>query len=111
MAAIAFGGELHSKVVFDRKHQFYADMPQGYQLTQKRNPIMQRGVLHFFNRNGEAAQTLIKRMQIVQDTANQIKIDDVAYLDFNRAGMGMLKIFTDNDLEHPRDASLAAKEL
>jgi|DEB0MinimDraft_12_1074336.scaffolds.fasta_scaffold41746_2 aspartyl-tRNA(Asn)/glutamyl-tRNA(Gln) amidotransferase subunit B len=73
---------------------------------------MQRGVLDYYNRNGEESQLGIKRIQIVQDTAQQMHSDeDVSYINFNRAGMGMLKIFTLHELEHPQDATAATMEL
>lgn len=48
----------------------------------------------------------------MQDTAQQLHADDdVSYLNFNRAGMGMLKIFTANDIDHPHNASAAVMEM
>ena len=42
-AIVAFEGEVSDGVRFDRKHYFYSDLPQGYQITQKDHPIMGRG--------------------------------------------------------------------
>lgn len=47
----------------------------------------------------------------MQESAKTLSNEDASYLDFNRAGMGMLKIYTRDELEHPTDTVLAAMEL
>ena len=57
--ALALNGEIPKRSRFDRKHYFYADLPQGYQITKKDEPIMQKGELKYFNRFGEPAKLAI----------------------------------------------------
>ncbi len=49
-ASLALKGHINSRIKFDRKHYYYSDLPQGYQITQKEHPIMERGQLYFFDR-------------------------------------------------------------
>lgn len=49
-ASLALEGDIPDRIKFDRKHYYYADLPQGYQITQKDHPIMQNGTLRFFDR-------------------------------------------------------------
>lgn len=48
--SLALAGEIPASIKFDRKHYFYADLPQGYQITQKDHPVMQNGKLRYFDR-------------------------------------------------------------
>ena len=57
--ALALNGEIPSSIKFDRKHYVYQDLPQGYQITQKHNPIMENGSLNFFNADDKEAQVSI----------------------------------------------------
>ena len=45
LCSLALNGNIADKIKFDRKHYFYADLPQGYQITQKDHPIMKDGQL------------------------------------------------------------------
>lgn len=72
---------------------------------------MKDGVFEFFDHNSKLNSIGITKMQIVQDTAQQVHADNVNYLDFNRAGMGMLKIYTTNNISHPADAPLIVKDM
>ena len=71
-ASLALGGRIPSYIKFDRKHYYYADLPQAYQITQKHNPIMQDGRLFFYNYKDQEDHVLIQRIQIEQDTAKSI---------------------------------------
>ena len=62
LCSLALDGEIASKIKFDRKHYFYADLPQGYQITQKDHPIMQNGQIKYFNRFHEPASLTVQRI-------------------------------------------------
>ena len=110
--SLALEGQIAEKIKFDRKHYFYADLPQGYQITQKDHPIMQNGSLKFFNRNNDPGSLRIQRIQIEQDTARSFHDNPkFTYLDFNRAGMPLLEIVTEPEIYHPSDGKLAVKEI
>ena len=60
--SIALEGNILPKIKFDRKHYSYADLPQGYQITQKHYPIMERGKLDFFDYKDQENHILIQRI-------------------------------------------------
>jgi aspartyl-tRNA(Asn)/glutamyl-tRNA(Gln) amidotransferase subunit B len=60
--SLALHGTLPRQIKFDRKHYLYQDLPQGYQITQKHNPIMTDGVLRYFNAENEEADIPITRV-------------------------------------------------
>jgi len=110
--SLALNGHIPPFIKFDRKHYFYADLPQGYQITQKDHPIMSEGQLNFFNRFSEQQTLAIERIQIEQDSAKSFHDDvDFSYIDYNRAGMPLLEIVTYPEIDHPEDGKLAIKEL
>ena len=63
-ASLALKGHINSRIKFDRKHYYYSDLPQGYQITQKEHPIMERGQLYFFDRFNQERSLSIQRIQI-----------------------------------------------
>ncbi|KAI3637583.1 hypothetical protein MIR68_004232 [Amoeboaphelidium protococcarum] len=102
---------------FDRKHYFYHDLPQGYQITQKYEPIARNGILKIFRDSDyqNATDIRIQQLQLEQDTAKSIIIkssiidghggenrfsnSDVIAIDHNRAGIGLVEIVTLPDFE------------
>ncbi|KAI3638789.1 hypothetical protein MIR68_003287 [Amoeboaphelidium protococcarum] len=102
---------------FDRKHYFYHDLPQGYQITQKYEPIARNGILKIFRDSDyqNATKIRIQQLQLEQDTAKSIIMkqsiidghgvenrtgnSDVIAIDHNRAGIGLVEIVTLPDFE------------
>lgn len=72
---------------------------------------MKNGAFDYYDHLSQPKQIAIKRVQIVQDIAEQFNANNISYLDFNRAGMGMLKIFTANEITHPADAPLLIRQM
>ncbi|ATZ20691.1 Asp-tRNA(Asn)/Glu-tRNA(Gln) amidotransferase subunit GatB [Mesoplasma coleopterae] len=92
-ACSALKMEIDTLVKFDRKNYFYPDLTKGYQITQQYNPIGKNGKL-IININGEAKEVDIERLHMEEDTAKQIHKDDLTYIDYNRAGTGLVEIVT-----------------
>ena len=61
-ASLALEGRILPKIKFDRKHYAYADLPQGYQITQKHYPIMEEGRLSFFDYKDQENHIDIQRI-------------------------------------------------
>lgn len=100
------------EIRFDRKHYFYPDMPQGYQITQKEHPIMENGTLKFFNRLKKETSIEIDRIQIEQDSAKSFHdFQNYSGIDYNRAGSALLEIVTFPQIHHPTDAKIVVREL
>lgn len=107
--AVKTGIGLNAKVnkysAFARKNYFYADLPQGYQITQDKFPIVGEGVVKIELENGETKEIGIERLHIEQDTAKSIH--DISptktFIDFNRAGVGLMEIVTKPDFRSPEE--------
>lgn len=107
--AVKTGLGLNAKVnkysAFARKNYFYADLPQGYQITQDKLPIVGEGVVKIELENGETKEIGIERLHIEQDTAKSIH--DISptktFIDFNRAGVGLMEIVTKPDFRSPEE--------
>ena len=73
---------------------------------------MQNGRLDYFRSNGEPASLSIQRIQLEQDSAKSFHEDpEVAFIDFNRAGMPLIEIVTEPEIDSAEDGKLAVKEL
>ncbi|CAI2359841.1 unnamed protein product [Moneuplotes crassus] len=115
-ASLALKGDINKKdgyeIRFDRKHYFYPDMPQGYQITQKEHPIMENGYLRFYNRLKKEDKIGIERIQIEQDSAKSFHdFHNYSGIDYNRAGSALLEIVTFPEIHHPIDARIVVREL
>ncbi len=107
--SVKTGLGLNAKVnkysAFARKNYFYADLPQGYQITQDKFPIVGEGVVKIELENGETKEIGIERLHIEQDTAKSIH--DISptktFIDFNRAGVGLMEIVTKPDFRSPEE--------
>ncbi|ATZ17769.1 Asp-tRNA(Asn)/Glu-tRNA(Gln) amidotransferase subunit GatB [Mesoplasma melaleucae] len=89
----ALNMEIDTLVKFDRKNYFYPDLTKGYQITQQYNPIGKNGAL-VINVNGVEKTVDIERLHMEEDTAKQIHKDDLTFIDYNRAGTGLVEIVT-----------------
>ena len=110
-ASLALGGRILPQIKFDRKHYVYADLPSGYQITQKHYPIMMDGRLFFYDYKESENHIYIERIQMEQDTAKSIYKGDKVLIDYNRSGMPLLEIVTAAAPTHPNDAKLIVREL
>ncbi|CAO3611762.1 unnamed protein product [Mucor fragilis] len=113
--ALALQGQVQKRSSFDRKHYFYPDLPQGYQITQQREPISRGGFIMLTENDG--ASTPIKvgihQLQMEQDTGKSLHDmrPGETLLDLNRAGTGLMEIVTRPDLRSSYEAGLLVKKL
>ena len=98
---------------FDRKNYFYPDLPQGYQISQFKDPIVGEGVLTVERDDGSTFQVGIERLHLEQDAGKSIHdMDpDATYVDLNRAGTALMEIVSRPDLRSPEDAAAYVKTL
>lgn len=91
---------------FARKNYFYADLPQGYQITQFKFPIVGEGKVIVDLEDGSVKEIGIERMHIEQDAGKSIHDIDPAksFIDLNRAGVGLMEIVTKPDFRSPEEA-------
>jgi aspartyl-tRNA(Asn)/glutamyl-tRNA(Gln) amidotransferase subunit B len=114
--AVKTGLGLNAKIntysVFDRKNYFYADLPQGYQISQYKNPIVGEGKITLDMPNG--TKTIgIERLHLEQDAGKSIHDLDPSntYVDLNRSGVALMEIVSRPDLRSPDEVSVYVKKL
>lgn len=98
---------------FSRKNYFYADLPQGYQITQFEHPIVGEGAVDIDLADGTTKTIRIERMHIEQDAGKSIHDIDPkkSFIDLNRAGVGLMEIVTKPDFRTPEEAGAFLRKL
>lgn len=98
---------------FSRKNYFYADLPQGYQITQFVHPIVGEGAIDIDLADGTTKTIRIERMHIEQDAGKSIHDIDPkkSFIDLNRAGIGLMEIVTKPDFRAPEEAGAFLRKL
>ena len=98
---------------FSRKNYFYADLPQGYQITQFRYPIVGEGMVTIDLDDGRTKDIRIERMHIEQDAGKSLHdmSPTKSFIDLNRAGVGLMEIVTKPDFSAPEEAGAFLKKL
>lgn len=98
---------------FSRKNYFYADLPQGYQITQFVHPIVGEGAIDIDLQDGTTKTIRIERMHIEQDAGKSIHDIDPkkSFIDLNRAGVGLMEIVTKPDFRAPEEAGAFLRKL
>lgn len=98
---------------FSRKNYFYADLPQGYQITQFLYSIVGEGYIDIDLPDGESKRIRIERMHIEQDAGKSIHDIDPhkSFIDLNRAGVGLMEIVTKPDFRAPEEAGAFLRKL
>lgn len=115
--AIAFGiavnADINKNSRFDRKHYFYPDLPQGYQITQFYEPIIRNGKLKIKLENGKEKTIRIHEAHIEQDAGKLIHDKDAthSHIDYNRSGVPLIEIVTEPDFEDPDEVVVYLKSL
>ena len=98
--------------VFDRKNYFYADLPQGYQISQYKNPIVGEGEVILDMPYG-TKKIGIERLHLEQDAGKSIHdMDpDNSFVDLNRSGVALMEIVSKPDLRSPEEVNSYIKKL
>ena len=109
-AAILLNASINKEMHFDRKNYFYPDIPKNYQITQNDTPIGKNGYIEI-EINGEKKKIRIHDIHLEEDTAKSIHKEDKSYLDFNRAGLPLLEIVSEADMESGEEAVLYLEKL
>jgi len=107
--AVRTGLGLQAKInlrsVFDRKNYFYPDLPQGYQISQFKDPIVGEGTIDI-DVDGETKSIGIERLHLEQDAGKSIHDmhPDYSYVDLNRSGVALMEIVSLPDLRSAKQA-------
>ena len=109
---LGLNAKINSYSVFDRKNYFYADLPQGYQISQYKNPIVGEGKITLDLPDGTKAIG-IERLHLEQDAGKSIHDLDPSntYVDLNRSGVALMEIVSKPDLRSPDEVNAYVKKL
>ena len=102
---------LHS--VFDRKNYFYADLPQGYQISQYLQPVVGKGELLLDMPDGSTRTIGITRLHLEQDAGKSLHDQSPreSFIDLNRSGVALMEIVSEPDMRNSEEAGLYLKKL
>jgi aspartyl-tRNA(Asn)/glutamyl-tRNA(Gln) amidotransferase subunit B len=99
--------EINLRSVFDRKNYFYPDLPQGYQISQYKQPIVGKGSLDIDLPDGTTRTIGITRLHLEQDAGKSIHDQHPAksLIDLNRSGVALMEIVSEPDIRSPEEAA------
>jgi aspartyl-tRNA(Asn)/glutamyl-tRNA(Gln) amidotransferase subunit B len=97
---------INLKSVFDRKNYFYPDLPQGYQISQYKSPIVGEGEVLVDMPDGESVTVRIERLHLEQDAGKSLhdQHPTMSLVDLNRSGVALMEIVTKPDLRSADEA-------
>jgi aspartyl-tRNA(Asn)/glutamyl-tRNA(Gln) amidotransferase subunit B len=98
---------------FDRKNYFYADLPQGYQISQFQYPIVGTGVITVELSDGSTKRIGITRLHLEQDAGKSIhdQHPSKSFIDLNRSGVALMEIVSEPDMRSPEEAGAYVTKL
>jgi aspartyl-tRNA(Asn)/glutamyl-tRNA(Gln) amidotransferase subunit B len=110
---LALGAQINLKSVFDRKNYFYADLPQGYQISQFLDPIVGKGEMLLDMPDGSVKKVGITRIHVEQDAGKSLHEYNPknSYIDLNRAGVALMEIVSEPDMRSADEAAAYVKKL
>ena len=109
---IGLKAKINKKSIFDRKNYFYADLPQGYQISQYKYPIIGEGKVILDMADGQK-EIGIERLHLEQDAGKSIHDIDPTntFVDLNRSGVALMEIVSKPDLRSPDEVNAYIKKL
>src|SRR4051812_22383482 len=98
--------QINLKSVFDRKNYFYPDLPQGYQISQYKQPIVGEGAVIVDLPDGESITVGIERLHLEQDAGKSLhdRHATMSYVDLNRSGVALMEIVSKPDIRSSEQA-------
>ena len=105
--------QINLKSVFDRKNYFYPDLPQGYQISQFKSPIVGEGVIHLDMEGGETVAVGVERLHLEQDAGKSIHDQSPThtFVDLNRSGVALMEIVSKPDMRSGDEAKAYLSKL
>ncbi|MEX1083722.1 MAG: Asp-tRNA(Asn)/Glu-tRNA(Gln) amidotransferase GatCAB subunit B, partial [Xanthobacteraceae bacterium] len=105
--------QINLKSVFDRKNYFYPDLPQGYQISQYKSPIVGEGEVLIDMPGGESVRVGIERLHLEQDAGKSLhdRHPTLTFVDLNRSGVALMEIVSKPDLRSAEQAKAYVAKL
>ena len=99
--------------VFDRKNYFYPDLPQGYQISQYKQPVVGEGLVKVDVEDGRAIDVGIERLHLEQDAGKSLhdQHPDMSFVDLNRSGVALMEIVSKPDMRSADEAKAYVTKL
>jgi aspartyl-tRNA(Asn)/glutamyl-tRNA(Gln) amidotransferase subunit B len=115
--AVKTGLGLKAKInrhsVFDRKNYFYPDLPQGYQISQYKQPVVGEGVVKVDVEDGRSIDVGIERLHLEQDAGKSLhdQHPNMSFVDLNRSGVALMEIVSKPDMRSADEAKAYVTKL
>ena len=109
---LGINAKVNLKSVFDRKNYFYPDLPQGYQISQYKQPIIGEGKLTITTEEGEK-EIGIERLHLEQDAGKSMhdQHPSKSYIDLNRSGVALMEIVSKPDMRSAEEVGAYIRKL
>jgi aspartyl-tRNA(Asn)/glutamyl-tRNA(Gln) amidotransferase subunit B len=110
---LGLNARINHRSVFDRKNYFYPDLPQGYQISQYKSPIVGAGEVVVDLADGETVVVGIERLHLEQDAGKSLhdRHPTMSFVDLNRAGVALMEIVSKPDLRSADEAKAFVTKL
>ena len=110
---LALNAQINNISVFDRKNYFYADLPQGYQISQFTQPIVGEGEITIDVDDNNQTTIGIERLHLEQDAGKSLhdQHPTKSYIDLNRTGVALMEIVSKPDIRSPKEAGAYVKKI
>ncbi len=105
--------QINLRSLFDRKNYFYPDLPQGYQISQYKDPIVGEGEVLIDLKDGETIRVGIERLHLEQDAGKSLhdQHPDNSFVDLNRSGIALMEIVTKPHMRSSEEAAAFLRKL
>src|SRR5512135_1838495 len=103
---LGLNAQINLRSVFDRKNYFYADLPNGYQISQFTQPIVGKGTIVLDLAEGVHREVGITRLHLEQDAGKSLhdQHPSKTYVDLNRSGVALMEIVSEPDMRTAEEA-------
>src|ERR1700744_3090031 len=110
---LGLNAQINLRSVFDRKNYFYPDLPQGYQNSQYKSPIVGEGEVTIELAGGETATVGIERLHLEQDAGKSLhdQSPTLSFVDLNRSGVALMEIVSKPDIRSSEQAKAYVSKL
>jgi aspartyl-tRNA(Asn)/glutamyl-tRNA(Gln) amidotransferase subunit B len=109
---LGLNAQINRRSVFDRKNYFYPDLPQGYQISQYKSPIVGEGEI-VVEADGESVTIGIERLHLEQDAGKSLhdQSPNLSFVDLNRSGVALMEIVSKPDIRSSEQAKAYVTKL
>src|SRR5450755_2280926 len=110
---LGLNAKINLRSVFDRKNYFYPDLPQGYQISQYKSPIVGEGEVVVELAGGESVTVGIERLHLEQDAGKSLhdQSPTMSFVDLNRSGVALMEIVSRPDMRSADEAKAYVTKL